>query len=577
MAPPGKAPAMAALEDDLAELAALLRAARVDRFRVRAYERAVRLARGSPVPLQALDPAELRQLAGVGDALARLVAEHAATGTMRLLEERRAAEPPGVGRLLTLPLVGLRDARRLATLGIDGPEALRAALADEAPASLDERLAARLREALRRVPAATDPRLPRPVAAREAAELAAGLAAELGPGTVHVAGALRRRADLVEHLDLVVVVTVEHLRAAIAAGCGVVRVLEERGPALDVLTAGGRRARLHTAAPQHLGAALAVATGPGAHVAVVSSRARERGLVLAADGLKPDGRARDGHRAADPATPTEEALYAALDLPWLDPELREDPTATSPRPLVRGGDLRGDLHVHSDFSGDGVDSVEEMVRGAAGRGYEYVALTDHAENLTINGMPREAVLARRRTIAEVQRRHPHVRVLDAAELNIDLDGSLDYDLDFLLGFDLCVASVHSHMDRGRAAQTERILAAIAHPAVTVIGHPTGRILGRRPGYAIDLAAIAEAAAETGTALEVNGSPVRLDLDGPMVRAARAAGARLSLASDAHSLGELGAVEHAVATARNGWAEVDDVLNARPLDELLTTVAAIRSR
>ncbi len=209
--------------------------------------------------------------------------------------------------------------------------------------------------------------------------------------------------------------------------------------------------------------------------------------------------------------------------------------------------------MHSDWSRDGRDGLERIAAAAAARGLAYVAVTDHAEDLAINGMSRDAVRARRAALAEVQARHPQVRLLDAAELNIGLDGGLDYDPEFLLAFDLCVASVHSHMDRPVAVQTDRILAAIASPAVTVIGHPTGRILGHRPGYAIELEAIAQAAAATGTALEVNGSPRRLDLSAEMVRIALGAGATLALSSDAHAVGELDYLHNAVATARRGWA------------------------
>jgi DNA polymerase (family X) len=576
------------LADALAELAALLRAARADRFRVRAYERAARVARAAAIDLDDLEPAELRRLRGIGEAMAGLIAEHRASGRIGMLDDLRAEHPPGFGALLTLPLVGVRDARKLTAMGIDGPDALRAALdaaADAlagpaAPGAFDERSTARLREALRRVPAATDARLTRPAARREARELATALEAHDEVDEVHVAGAVRRGLDLIDDLDLVVVAAAEGLRAAARDCAAVVRVLAESDDRVDVLAPSGHLARLHPAAPDELGHALLLATGPTEHLDALVDRglAREAAPADAAPADPAADPAVGGTPHADAGAAAERRCYARVGLPWLPPEVRDDPealTRDAAPDLIRVGHLQGDLHVHSDFSGDGVDSAEEMVRAAAGRGYTYLALTDHAENLTINGMPRETVLVRRRTIAELQTRHPHLRVLDGAELNIDLEGALDYDLDFLLAFDLCVASVHSHMDRGAAVQTERILAAIAHPAVHVIGHPTGRIIGRRPGYPIDLAAIAQAAAETGTALEVNGSPSRLDLDGPMVRAAREAGALLSLASDAHSTGELAYAEHAVATARHGWAEVGDVLNARDLDGLLAFTAAKR--
>ena len=573
-------PSNTALAADFSEIAALLRASRADRFRVRAYERAARVLRALPVAVADLDAAEVRALSGIGPAMAGVLVERLASGRIGMLEELRAQEPPGFGALVDLPLIGLRDARRLAAAhGIRDVAALRAAAADaEQLTAFGKRLAARVRESLRREATVADPRLPLARAQREARALADGLAGLPGVEEVLAAGAVRRGVDLVGDFDLVVGVepgAAGAVAAALPGSPAVVRALERQACRVRVVTPTGHPALLWTAEQAALGSALLCATGPSDHVARLAERAGRRGLELRPDGLWQAGPRR--------AARDEAAIYDRLGLPPIPPELREDDTAVEVAAagrlpaLVRAGDLRGDLHVHTDFSGDGTDSMLEVVRGAAGRGYDYIALTDHAENLTINGMPRAAVLARRRTIAEVQQRHPHVRILDAAELNIGLDGALDYDLGFLLDFELGVASVHSHMDRPAAEQTERILSAIAHPAVNVIGHPTGRIIGHRPGYAIDLAAIAQAATETGTALEVNGSPARLDLDAAMIRAAVQAGAMLSLSSDAHSIAELDAIANAVTTARRGWAQASDVLNTRPLDGLLAMVARKRAR
>jgi DNA polymerase (family 10) len=268
---------------------------------------------------------------------------------------------------------------------------------------------------------------------------------------------------------------------------------------------------------------------------------------------------------------------------WVPPPMREDTgevdaaaNGTLPR-VVRVPDIRGDLHGHSDWSGDGKASLDAMVAAAQARGLTYWAATDHAENLTINGLSRAEVLARRQAIAELQERHPQIRILDGAELNIAIDGSLDYDEDFLLQFDFCVASVHTLMRRPEAEQTERIIRAIRHPAVNVIGHPTGRKIGRRPGYEIDLDAICQAAAEYGVALEVNASPARLDLSGDMVRRALAAGATIAISCDAHSIGDLDSLPYGVATAQRGWATPDRVLNCRDLDGLLAFVEVKRAR
>jgi len=503
------------------------------------------------VDLRTLSDAEVRRLEGVGDAIAALIGEYAATGRLRMLDELRAAEPSGFGELLTLPLIGVRDARALAsTHGFDSIAALReAAGRGDGLAGLDDRLAHRVRESLRRTAATAGDGVPLPRAGRDAEALAAALGEIAEVDRVQVAGDVRRSTDTVQDLSLVLVTDEPAATVtSVTEHPAVVRVIERTDAMLQVMTATGRRATLLLTTASRAGEALLRATGPATHVAAVVARAAQRGVAL------------DG---AD-----EEAVYAAIGLPYIAPELRDRNDLDAPIPsLVRHGDIRGDLHVHSDWSGDGVDTLEDMVEECLRRGYEYVAITDHAENLRINGMTREAVTARRRTIGELQQRHPYIRILDAAELNIGLDGSLDYDLDFLMSFDLTVASIHSEMHRGVAEQTDRILAAIAHPAVDVVGHPTGRILGRRPPYDIELTAIAQAAAETGTALEVNGSPARLDLSGAMIRQALEAGATVSLSSDAHSVAELGYIEHAVRIARHGWATPTDVVNCRPPDEV----------
>lgn len=568
----------AELADRLAELAALLRIGKVDRFRVRAYERAGRVVRGAPVDLATLDEAEVVRLEGIGPAIARLITEHTRTGRIAVLDELRKDEPPGFGALLRLPLVGVRDARLLAgTHGFSDVESLRAAA--HTPGGLNnlgDRLAERVRESLRRLDTTSDMQVPRPFARRDAAAVATSLAALPGVLDVLVAGGVRRAADTVGSLDLVLLVNrPDQLVTALSTSPPVVRVLTRRDTRLTILSRSGRQAALWLADPAAEGAALLYATGSEAHLSSLRARAASRGAELRADGVWQAGRRIAGR--------TEQEVYAALGLTVVPPELREGAGEIEaaldralPR-LVEAADLRGDLHVHSDWSSDGKDSLEQMVAAAARRGYDYLAVTDHAENLSINGMSREAVRSRRRTLGELQERHPQVRLLDAAELNIGPDGSLDYDLDFLLGFDLGVASVHSHMDRPTTQQTERILTAIDHPAVHVIGHPTGRIIGHRPGYGIELEAIAQAAAETGTALEVNGSPRRLDLGSDMVRVAIQAGATLSLSSDAHSVRELDYLDNTVPSARRGWATPDDVLNRRDIDGLLALVARKKNR
>ena len=564
------------LADALDELASLLRAQKGDRFRVKAYQRAARVVRSAPVDLAALEGADIRRFEGIGSAIAGVIEEYQRTGTVALLEQLREQEPPGVGALLRLPLIGLRDARVLAGHGFTDVARLQDAAEDpRALAVLDDRLASRVQESLRRLAMTSGDHTPLPYARRDAHAVAARLLDVEGVASVEVAGEVRRGVDTVDRFDFVIVGDPAVTRQGLAGCDTVVQVLGDDPDALEVLLGSGRRARLWLTTPAGAAATLLCATGDDDHVAAVGRVAAARGADLRPDGLWTRGE-RVGIR-------TEAALYEHLGLQAVPPALRSGDRAVDDAQhdrlpsLVLQTDLRGDLHVHSDWSRDGKATLDDMVAAAVQRGYAYVAITDHAENLRINGMSREAVLSRRDAIARLQQDHAELRILDAAELNIGLDGSLDYDLEFLLAFDLGVASIHSHMDRLTPVQTDRILAAIAHPAVHVIGHPTGRIIGHRPAYGIEMRAIAQAAAETGTALEINGSPRRLDLSGELAHAAVQAGALLSLSSDAHSIAELDNIANALPNAQRAWAAAIDVLNSRSLDQLLTFAERKRNR
>jgi DNA polymerase (family 10) len=282
------------------------------------------------------------------------------------------------------------------------------------------------------------------------------------------------------------------------------------------------------------------------------------------------------------ASRTENAIYKALGLRFIEPELREGSgelaaadAGSLPRP-VRVGDVRGDLHVHSTWSGDGRSSLEDMVAAAAARGLEYVAITEHAEDLAINGLSRDEVREEGEVLAGLQRRHDSLELLHGAELNIGPDGSLDYDEEFLLGFDWCVASVHSHFDLPAAVQTERLITAMRSPAVGAIGHLTGRRIGRRPGIDIDVDAVLGAAADTGTAIEINSHLDRLDAPAEVLRRGAAIeGLRFVISTDAHHTAELANVRWGVRQASRGWVDRRRVVNTWPKPRFLSWIAAKR--
>jgi DNA polymerase (family 10) len=277
------------------------------------------------------------------------------------------------------------------------------------------------------------------------------------------------------------------------------------------------------------------------------------------------------------ASATEEQVYAALGLPWIPTEIREDTgeieaaLAGELPDLVADQHLRGDLHVHTSLSGDGKESLEKMLAACAARGYGFVAITDHGEDLAINGATRQQLLAQRRRIAKVQEQYPDMTILQGAELNIGPDGTVDYDPEFLGGLDFGVASVHSAFNLDRATQTARVIAAMHNPAVNVIGHLTGRRIGHRPGIDLDIDAVLAAAEETGCALEINGHLDRLDAPADVLRHARDRDVVFTISSDGHDTRELANVANAVRNARRGWVEKKRVVNTWTAKQFLKWV------
>lgn len=583
---------MAWMNEDVAgqfaEIATLLKLSGADSFRVRAYERSAGAIGAAPVDLTALSSAEMAELKGIGASTAAKVAEYLSTGRIAMLEDLRAKVPPGLVALTRIPGLGPKTAVQLHdALGIDSVEALRTALdagALRGLKGLGPKTETNLRASLERLGAKDTGRVPAADAIAIAEELCARLAVLPGVTAVAYAGSLRRMRETIGDVDLLAASRdPAPVMASLRESDLVERVLVAGEKKTSVVLRRGIQADLRVVDPDSWGAALVYFTGSKAHNIRIRERAVRRGLLLNEYGLlrRPDLDAAGVIEDEPVAGRTEAEVYAALDMAYVAPPLREDAgeveaaaEGSLPR-VVTLADIRGDLHAHSDWSGDGKATLPELVAAAAARGHRYLALTDHAEDLTMNGLDREGMRARRRAIAELADT-AGIRILDGAELNIGIDGSVDYDLDFLLEFDFCVASVHTLFGRPEPEQTARILSAMRHPAVNVIGHPTGRKIGQRPGYEIDLDQVIEGAAATGTALEVNASPRRLDLSGDAVRRAVGGGALLTISCDAHSVGDLASMRYGVATAQRGWATAAHVLNCRDLDGLLDAVNAKRA-
>ena len=552
-------------------------------FKVRAYERARRAVENLRNDLSELDQKEIQGIGGIGKSIAASIAEFCQTGRVAKLEDLRLKYPPAFRELTRIPGLGPKTVKMIRReLGVESLDDLLAALADHRLRDLPGLGAtseAKIARAVDRLGlAGKDRRIPLVTALPIADTLRRDLAGLEGAEAVAICGSARRFRSSVADLDLVVAAD-PSLRSEVMETVSGHSLVEETllsgTTKTSVLTRSGLGVDVRVVAPSQLGAAMLYFTGSKAHNVRLRQLAMERNLLLNEYGLFGEGDDRPV------ASETEEQIYAALGMEWLPPEIREDAGEIEaaldrrlPR-LVSVTDIRGDLHFHTDRSGDGRSSPVQMVEAAIGAGMEYVAITDHGEDLAINGLSRAEMEAHRREIERLGERFPEIELLFGCELNIGVDGDLDYDADYRLSFDWCVASVHSHYDLAPRRQTERLLRAVADPAVSAIGHLTGRMLGRRPGIELELDPVLEAMAARGVALEVNGALDRLDASPEVVRRAVAAGVMLVISTDSHHVSELMRMSYGVSNARRGWATADSVLNTLPREDFIKNVRSRR--
>jgi DNA polymerase (family 10) len=562
----------------LREYAELTQITGGDVFRARNYEKAARSVRGWGDDIGPLDARALRAIPGVGASIAAKIAEYRDTGTIGALEELRAEIPPGVLELTRVPGLGPKRALQLnRELGVESVDDLAAAITAgrlDGLAGFGNKSGERIVSGIEVYRQGRE-RVLLDVAMHTAAAMVAALSAVPGTQRCAYAGSLRRMRETIGDVDILAAAQDSApLMAAFIAQPEVASVIASGPTKTSIRTAAGLQVDLRVVQLDAWGAALQYFTGSTAHNVAVRQIAVRKKLRLSEYGLfevdKEGGRG--GGRVI--VSRTEEEVYARLGLAWVPPPMREDhgeieaaARGEIPR-LVRQNDLRGDLHTHTDLT-DGVASLGDMVAAAVRRGYEYYAITDHAPNLVMQRMTDEKMLAQRDRVRALD---AGLELLHGTELNIAPDGSVDWDDDFLAGFDLCVASVHSHFDQGRAEMTRRFVVACENPRVNIIGHPTTRRIGRRPPVDVDFGELFRACARTGTALEINASPQRLDLPSDHIRAARDAGVRFAIDSDAHSVADLGNMPYGVGTAQRGWLTPDDVINTWPLDKLRAFLA-----
>ncbi|MFE0512773.1 DNA polymerase/3'-5' exonuclease PolX [Streptomyces sp. NPDC058964] len=556
----------------LQEYADLISITGGDAFKARVYEKAARAIGGYHADVATLDAKGLRQIPGVGKSIAEKVAEYFRTGGVHAVEELRARIPDGVRQLTAIPTLGPRKALALyEELGISSVDELTHAIHDEKLRDLkgfgprtEENILHGI-ELLR----STGGRVLLDVAMDLAEEITAALSGVGGCLRCAYAGSLRRVRETIGDIDILAAAhDSAPLMRAFTELPYVTEVIASGGTKTSVRTTKGLDVDLRVVPPDSWGAALQYFTGSKAHNIRTRELAVHQGLKLSEYGLF------DVESGEKIVSETEEDVYARLGLPWIPPTLREDRGEIEAGlrgelpDLVGEEDIRGDLHTHTDLT-DGLFPLEDMAAAAAERGYAYYAVTDHGPNLYMQRMTVERMLAQRERVREldgtygVRGRRGGMWLLHGVELNIDPEGGVDWPEEFLAGFDVCVASVHSHFNQDREAMTRRIVRACENPYVNIIGHPTTRLVGKRPGVDADLDEVFAACARTGTALEVNAHPHRLDLRDEDILRARRYGVKFAVDSDAHATPHLANMRYGVGTAQRGWLTRDDVINTWP--------------
>lgn len=547
--PPSPVLSNAQIADRLAGLAQLLSTNKENLYKVKAYRRAAATVRSLSESLDELvrEDADLTTFSGIGDAIASAIREIVLTGTLRKLDTLRRDATPEVATLADYPRLDPKRVLRIyKKLKISSIEALREKLeSGEIESALGQRMAQHVRHGLSEVHA---------MLLYHADDLQGAIEAFLtgkcGVTAVQVVGACRRRVEIVE--EIAFVIQTEDFPA-------VVKKMERYGgrtPLLESTTdlarfalSSGIELRLRRAKPNYWGLCLITETGSEAHLRK----------------LEPVTGKLTATRAKGPF-PTEAAFYSAFDMSYVEPELREghDEIArarqgTLPK-LVTVGDIRGELHAHSSSS-DGVHSIEQMAIAAQERGYEYIGISDHSQSLKIaNGVSIEDLWAQIKYVDKLNQKLKGIRVLKSSEVDILADGSLDYPEDLLRELDYTVCSVHSRFGLNREQQTERIMRAMDNRYFNILGHATGRLLLKRPGYEVDMDRIIAHAKAASCFFEINSSPDRLDLSAENARSANQAGVKIAVTTDAHSTREFGTVRHGIDQARRAGLEPASVLN-----------------
>ncbi len=551
----------------LETIATLLEIRGEEHYRVLAYQRAAGSVAASGRPVAELE--DPRSLPHVGGTTARVIRDLAQNRTPEILAELAEEIPAGLVELTRLPGVGPRTAGRLwRELGVTSVEEV-AALREGSIAAL-KGFGKKSEESILRAArdhGSRERRMLLDEATAAGERLLEFVRSHPATERAEIAGSLRRQKETVGDLDIVAASDdPKALADAFAAAPFVEEVVSHGATGVSVVCAGGTEADLRVVSPEAFGSLLHHFTGSQAHNVALRERAAKRGLSVSEYGLGEAGTGR-----YEPLR-TEEELYARLGLPYIPPELREDSgeleaAESGELPdLVEIRDIRGDLHVHTNYS-DGKGTIESMAEAAIDLGYEYLVFCDHSQSLRVaNGLSPARLAEKMEAVRRADERYAEIHLLCGAEVDILRDGSLDYEDALLAELDFVVASVHTAFRMDEASMTDRIVRAMHNPYVRTIGHPTGRLLNRREPYAVDVMRLIREAAATNTALELNAYPDRLDLSVPHAREAVRAGVRLTIDTDAHDERALSFMRFGVAQARRAWVERSSVVNCLPWPE-----------
>ncbi len=565
---------IARIFEDVADLLEMLGASV---FRIRAYRAAARTVETLGTPAESLlkkDGNALEALPGIGKDLAGKIREIIETGELTLFKELTAQIPESVIQMIRIPGLGPKRAKQIYDqLGIATLAGLEQAAREGKLRALrgwKETMEAKVLQGIADLKAwrgrfrlveadnAIRPLLERLEATQEVTHL-------------QVAGSYRRRRETVGDVDLLVTATAaEPVMERFLSAPEVKQVLAHGDTKSSIVLRQGLQVDLRVVGEESLGAALHYFTGSKAHNIAVRTLGVKRGVKINEYGIFRGSRRIAGRHEAD--------VFQAVGLPWIPPELREDRGEIAAAfdgqlpTLVERGDIRGDLQMHTTYT-DGRDSLADMVKACGDRGYSYIAITDHTKAVRVaGGLSREEFQTQFREIDEIRKTGAGPAVLKSAEVDILDAGQLDLDDETLAELDLVVVSIHSKFNMTKADMTQRVVRALRHPRVHVFAHPTGRLLGRREPYPLDMEEVVLVAHDYGVLLEVNAQPDRLDLNDIYCQMARDAGVKLVISTDAHRIAELDNMRYGVDQARRGWCEPADIANTRSLDAFLKLIA-----